>query len=262
MLEPVERVSLTDAVFGQLKKLILDRNLQPGDRIPTEKVLCAQLRVTRTALREAKQAPVAMGVLETSAGGGTSYRGGQWELLSEPLNWGMWLRSQDVCELVEARIVVESASAALAAKRATDGEKASLVRMTERLRAAFVNNCMDRYAEADPALHTAIAQMAHNKMLLRMMQAIRALLRKCIAASLSLPGTAAASLEAHERLIGAIADDRSAQARRLMEAHLEDVRDRILGIAVRNASGENGPAGTVKTHSSCTTPDVTAIVQG
>lgn len=247
MLEPAERVSLTDAVLEQLKKLILEGNLQPGDRIPTEKELCARLHVSRTALREAKRALVAMGILETSAGGGTFVRGGMLEVFSEPVNWGMSLHSQDICDLVEARIVVESSSAALAARRATSAEKDNLLRLNAQLGDAFAQDRMDAYADVDLALHTAIAEMSHNKMLLRMTLAIRALLRQFIEASLRVPGTAAVSRDAHELLIGAIVSGRSAQARRLMETHLEDVRDRILRIAIGSTEGKPGTAVQTKT---------------
>jgi GntR family transcriptional repressor for pyruvate dehydrogenase complex len=238
MLEPAARVSLTDVVLAQLKKLIVQGNLQAGDRIPTEKELCARLRVSRTALREAKQALVAMGILETSAGGGTFVRGDMLDLFAESIRWGLSLRPQDINDLVEARIVLETASAAYAADRATDQEKASLQRMMEELRTTLAQNRMDAYADADLALHTAIAEMAHNKMLLRVTLAIRGLLKEFIAASLSVPGSAASSMQAHELLIGAILNGRSAQARRLMEAHLEDVRDRILRMVTQIPDGQ------------------------
>ena len=41
MLEPIKRISLTDAVVKQLRTLILEGKLKPGDRIPSERVLSA-----------------------------------------------------------------------------------------------------------------------------------------------------------------------------------------------------------------------------
>ena len=52
-LETVERRSLSDAVFEQLRDRIVSGVIEPGERLPPERELCEMLGVNRNALREA-----------------------------------------------------------------------------------------------------------------------------------------------------------------------------------------------------------------
>ena len=56
MLEPVKKARLYEDIVRQLTKLINNGALKPGDRLPTERALAAQLDVSRTAIREALRA--------------------------------------------------------------------------------------------------------------------------------------------------------------------------------------------------------------
>ena len=53
MFKPVERKSLSDAVFEQLRNQIVSGEMEPGSALPSERVLCEMLDVNRGAVREA-----------------------------------------------------------------------------------------------------------------------------------------------------------------------------------------------------------------
>ncbi|MCO4771075.1 MAG: FadR family transcriptional regulator [Deltaproteobacteria bacterium] len=53
MLKPIERRSLADAVYEQLRDAIVSGDLEPGSSLPSERQLREQLGVNRGALREA-----------------------------------------------------------------------------------------------------------------------------------------------------------------------------------------------------------------
>ena len=55
MLNKINKDSVQDMVFAQLKKAILDGTFQPGDRLPSENELCAQLGVSRPSVKLAIQ---------------------------------------------------------------------------------------------------------------------------------------------------------------------------------------------------------------
>ena len=52
MLTPLKRKSLAESVYEQLRDHILHGKLQPGDELPAERLLCEQLGVNRSAVRE------------------------------------------------------------------------------------------------------------------------------------------------------------------------------------------------------------------
>lgn len=53
MLKPVEKKSLADAVFEQLRDEIVSGRMEPGSKVPAERALCEMLNVNRGAVREA-----------------------------------------------------------------------------------------------------------------------------------------------------------------------------------------------------------------
>ena len=64
MLESVERSKLRDVVTTRLKSYIVNENLKPGDRLPTETELANRFGVSRLSLREATKSLEFLGILE------------------------------------------------------------------------------------------------------------------------------------------------------------------------------------------------------
>lgn len=71
---PVERRSFASAVFEQILAQILDGTLDPGSTLPSERVLTAELGVTRQVVREALQRLDQLGLIEIRHGEGTRVR--------------------------------------------------------------------------------------------------------------------------------------------------------------------------------------------
>lgn len=69
--EPLEKKSLGASVFEQICDRIVDGSLQPGDRLPAERVLAEKLQVNRQAVREGLNRLEQVGLVQTRMGGGT-----------------------------------------------------------------------------------------------------------------------------------------------------------------------------------------------
>jgi GntR family transcriptional repressor for pyruvate dehydrogenase complex len=250
VLEPIQRVSVTDAVLEQLKRLVLNGQLGPGDRIPSERELCSRLEVSRTALREAKKALVAMGLLDAKPGQGTFIKDDLLDFISEPIDLGLRMEPMRMYELVEARAIVETASAALAARRATDADKRALEQIMDRQSTAVRMGDIDAFLEADLELHSAIAQAAGNAVLMRVNLAIYGLVRALSQTVLErAPHASEPAFDNHGRVVEAIVAGDPAQARAAMQAHLDDVQDLIeqyfgptLEHTLRDGSVQGDPA--------------------
>jgi GntR family transcriptional repressor for pyruvate dehydrogenase complex len=111
--------SLTEKVVASLSDEIRRGALRPGDRIPTEVAMMKQLSVSRSVVREAISRLQAAKVVETRHGIGTF-------VLEPATEQSMQLPAADlssmldVMAIIEFRIDVEAASAALAAARRTE----------------------------------------------------------------------------------------------------------------------------------------------
>ncbi len=58
-------------IVKQLRELIMEQRIQPGDKLPSERVLCERLNASRSSVREALRSLELLGLIESRHGGGT-----------------------------------------------------------------------------------------------------------------------------------------------------------------------------------------------
>ena len=218
-LTPVARTTVTSDVCRQLTSHLIRGDWAEGDRLPPERELCRQLGVGRASLREALKAMEVMGLIESRVGEGTFVRGRS-EFLSQPLLWAIaGSEGTDVREIIEARITMETALAGLAAERATAEDLQQIGCHLDAMAAAPEDR--DAFLRADVAFHLAIAEAAHNRILLNAVHLIRNLMQQWIAQALrSGADVAKEAMAQHEAIFLAIAKRNPAKARAAMELHL------------------------------------------
>jgi GntR family transcriptional repressor for pyruvate dehydrogenase complex len=232
-LEPVKSVRIYEDIVRQVRALIADGHLKSGDRLPPERDLAERFRVSRTSVREALRSLQSLGLIEIRAGEGAFVRDVSVEALIEPLALVILPYREAVGELFEARSLLEPAIAALAARRATREELAEMERiLAEQAReVAGGRTGMTQ----DSALHTAIAQSAHNRAIVRIVSALVDLLAQSREESLHTPGRPTRSHQDHRRILKAIRGRDEAGARRAMLDHLTAVEELVTGGLDRRA---------------------------
>jgi GntR family transcriptional regulator, transcriptional repressor for pyruvate dehydrogenase complex len=231
LTNPVTRQKLPATIAAELRRQIAQSELKPGAQLPGHRELAAIYGVSVGSVREAISMLVSTGLIETRAGRGTFVADGG-ESARSPDAAERLLGRRDVEELIEAREVIEVELAALAARRATPEQLAALRRCVDRLEAAASNS--HEYPDADVEFHLALAEAAGNRYLLRVMNDIRALLRRDMElgaeAAIRRFGDLRFSVESHRRLVGAIAARDSDAARRILAELVGRKRDFVLGL--------------------------------
>src|SRR5258708_30694532 len=150
----------TEEAIDKIRELIVSGSWGPGDRLPKESELAAQLGLSRNSLREAVRALSQLRVLEVRQGDGTYVSSLEPRLLLESTGFiSHLLLGETEIELYEVRRILEAAAASLAAGRIDAGEKEELGRILQRMRAA---NTVEELVEADVAFHAVIATAAGN----------------------------------------------------------------------------------------------------
>lgn len=233
-LAPIGRTSVFDEVFDRLVGFIINTGLQPGDKLPTERELSAQLRVGRSSIREATKALSAMGVVEMSTRGMVVGRGDT-SLLTKSLSWGLLMTPKTAQEVVEARAVVETSLAAYAAERATASDIEEL-----KARLADMSAAIDdpgQYASADVAFHSSVARIGRNVVLAHVVQMLRHVSRAWIDVVIAGYEIRPASLEEHTQIYEAIRAGDAAAARAVMASHLEAAGGRLLVVISQRGDG-------------------------
>ena len=177
-----------------------------GASLPAEPLLCEQLGVSRTVVREAVKSLVAKGLLRTGPKVGTRV------LPSESWNWFdpdlvAWqskagLSSDFLRDLQELRSVVEPAGVRLAAQRATAKDIAEIEAAFAGMAHAVEHG--GDYITHDLRFHQGLLRASHNRMLMQMSKALGALLRVSFELSTLKPGRAGRSLPQHRAVLDAV----------------------------------------------------------
>src|ERR1700742_2886057 len=68
MFSPVSVDRVSQVIVDQVKALIRDGRLQPGDRLPSERELCQRFGVSRVTVREALRVLEATGLIDIRVG--------------------------------------------------------------------------------------------------------------------------------------------------------------------------------------------------
>jgi GntR family transcriptional regulator, transcriptional repressor for pyruvate dehydrogenase complex len=152
-------LSLSDQVSRQLAQHIRAGRHAPGEKLPSEASLTAQLGVSRTVVREAMSHLKSQGLVQARQGSGVYVALSQ---PFEPLNFDARLTQSKTAltDMMAVRRALEAEAAALAAQRCSTADKAT-IRATLKALNQAVKQGQDG-VEEDLLFHRSIAQAAHN----------------------------------------------------------------------------------------------------
>lgn len=118
---------VTDEAIGAIKQMIQSGELQPGDKLPREDDLAAQLGLSRSSLREAVRSLSLVGILDVRQGDGTYVTSLGPETLLDAMSFVIdFHQDNSVVEFLAVRRVLESTATAMAAQRVTATQIAEL----------------------------------------------------------------------------------------------------------------------------------------
>jgi GntR family transcriptional regulator, transcriptional repressor for pyruvate dehydrogenase complex len=217
-IQAVESQRLYRQIADQLRDLILSGEFPVGSRLPAERVLSAQLRVSRPSLREAIIALEVEGLVEVRPGSGihviqNDHRGSE-APASSPVHGPF--------EVLQARLILEGELAAKAAENATPD-------VVELLRAALDHMRHDCESgrmpfDGDRDFHRLIAEAAGNGPLIQTVTALyderNNPLFKKIGQHFENIASWRKAIGEHEAIFRAIQSGDSMAARLAMHAHL------------------------------------------
>lgn len=225
-LTAVRRTRVYQDVARQLQRFIEDGRLRPGDMLPPERELAERLGVSRGSVRDAIRTMELVGLVEPRQGEGTMVADVSPDALLVPLA-SMLLRKRElVGELLDVRKMLEPPLAARAARRATPAELQRLERILERQ--AEKNRRGEAAVEEDAEFHYAVALMAGNSVVRRVIDVLMDLLRESRARSLQVPGRPHRSLAGHRRVLAALRQGDGPGAEAAMRRHLEEIEEMVL----------------------------------
>jgi len=219
------RETVSTEIARRLLSYLLAGNIQPGERMPSERKLAAALGVGRSVVREALKSLTLLGLVDVRQGDGTYLRGTESELLPQSIEWGLMLGQKRTRDLVEARRYLEEILAGLAAARRTDEDLVALKELLAEMRAASADP--ERFVAADVAFHLRVTRAAGNETLGGVIGGIRSLLQVWISRVMHSPDSYAPSVAEHAAVLTALENSDVDGARNAMHAHMDGAYRRL-----------------------------------
>ena len=159
-IQKANRSTLVEQVTIQIEHMIEIGQWKVGEKIPAEPELMGQFEVSRNTLREAIQALVHVGLLQTRQGIGTTVKSDN----DLGLALERKIKKSDLLETLEVRLGLEREASQLAAVRRTGDDLKKIENCLKDCKIATKNNDPFQFTKMDIIFHKSIAQATHNKM--------------------------------------------------------------------------------------------------
>lgn len=199
--------------------------LTPGSQLPPERDLAAQLRISRSTLRQALTTLVQSGHLVSLRG----RAGGTFVADAPPLSAGHEPEplGDAARAVLDERVAIETGATVLAAERADPPDLDVLDELVERMAAA---DPFEEYRRGDVRFHIGVAEAAHSPRLVTAMTEVQGHMSDLIARIAHPVEVLTRSNGQHRRLVTLLRRRESSPAVRLMREHIEGTEHIIAGL--------------------------------
>ena len=221
--DPIIQKSIAEQVAQRLLSMIRNAELKPEQQLPPERELATMFGVGRPAVREAIRGLALLGLLRIRQGEGTFVGSLQPRELLEPLEMIIELNAGTLEALFDARLIIETGVAALAATRIDDAALQGLRGQIEH--EAGLMDDPAAFAAADVAFHEAIIEACGNPFLQSIAGSLYLLGKKSRSITSRIPATLERSLQDHRAILAALHARDPQRAGQAMRSHLVRVRD-------------------------------------
>lgn len=223
--------AVVEIILNQLKA----GKFQAGGRLPSQRRLAVTLGVSRSTIREAVNTLSGMGYLTSVQGKGTFVRDPVQPCVSLNPSWGSSFTAGTILELMEARELLESKSAELAATRAGREDFQQIHEAVQRIGRS--GDDVSRFFDADLEFHLALAKASGNQTIFEM---IKALIEKVLSyhkhfRATSSPGVRASTYKTACRLLACLKGGQGPEAAEEMRNHLNLVSAQLREITLNIA---------------------------
>lgn len=222
-LDTIRSTRVYEGVVAQLQLLVTGGELQPGDKLPSERELCRMFQVGRSSVRDAVRHLQTLGIVRSRHGGGTVVQDLSPEAIVTPLATMLTRRRGLVQELMDVRAIVEPPLAQRAALNASRDDllrlRAIVLRQEGHLRAGELS------IDEDAEFHAIIARVAGNRVMLSVLDVLMNLLAETRSRALQGRGRSVRSASAHRKILRALERRDPAAAEDAMRAHIAGIRE-------------------------------------
>jgi GntR family transcriptional regulator, transcriptional repressor for pyruvate dehydrogenase complex len=225
VFQPVQAPTTFEETVERLGIAIRLGLLPPGSRLPPERNLAEQLRISRSTLRQAITTLVQSGHLLSLRG----RAGGTFVAEQPPLGRAARGRplGADARAMLDYRVAVETGAIVLAVERAAEADLGRLTELTERMDAV---GAFDEYRRADVLFHIGLAEASGSARIVAAMTEVQGHMSDLIAQVAHPQEVLVSSNQQHRGLIPLLRRRDTGRAVKLMREHIEGTEHILAGL--------------------------------
>ncbi|MGB7911189.1 MAG: FadR/GntR family transcriptional regulator [Desulfobaccales bacterium] len=226
-----EAQQLPAKIVAQIKAMVAEGNLQPGDKLPPEREFAPILGISRTPLREALKVLAAMGLVKSIHGKGVFIE--HQSNVSDLSSLTSLILPSDpemISDIFQIRKVMEQLAVELAVQRCNVDEIEKLTLEVEDIRKSTNNSMFSliKFYEHDYRFHVLLAKATHNALIESIMKTVMRHCAECRRRTLRKEYRPYSSIDEHLKIVEAISKRDLESARKAITEHINNVIDYVL----------------------------------
>jgi len=228
IFRPVSVGRISEIIVEQIRELMRQGQLKPGDRLPPERDLCERFGVSRVTVREALRMLESSGLVQIRVGarGGAFVTAPSSDRVGEGLTDMLTLSAISAADVTEIRLILEMGIVPLVCERATEQDIADLEEICERSEAALRSG--EYSMEYSLEFHTRVARATHNPAVVMLVESFRGPIHMSLEQAREVaPEMGGLGTREHERFIEAVRRRDPDAATQIMREHLERTARRV-----------------------------------
>lgn len=219
----MKKETLSNKVAKEIIAKIASGVYKKGGKLPPERKLAVEFKVSRLSLREALAKLQTLGVLKIRHGSGATVNNFKDLSLPEELMPDFaGVDSELLEEIIVARKAIERVSVTLASRNRTDNDIERISRSLEEKK-EYIDN-IEKSVQADMAFHRNIATASKNRVLLKLMDSITEYQKYSQILTAYLANEDERTAESHERILKAIIEQDETAAEKAIDEHLNSMK--------------------------------------
>ncbi len=220
----VKKESAVDFIINTFKRLLIEKKMVPGDRLPSETELAENLNVSRGSIREAMKILSAFGIVEIKRGDGTYIANSSNKSIFDPFLFNLIISDANNQELVELRESMEEQVIKLILKNAKDKDLEMIEETYLDMKRAIENGVSDPkiLTEHDLEFHARLGSATKNILFEKIYEFILELFSHSIEGTHYYPQNGTAALNLHWQIIESLKERNLDKALKSLEKSIRE----------------------------------------
>jgi len=240
-IAPLKKIRITEEVITAIENIIIDNELQPGDKLPSQLKLSQAFGVGSRSVREAVKALESRGLVETIHGKGVFVKNSNMdfflEILKNNLAFHLPKGKKALIDLTNTRKIVETNVIHDIALDTPRGFISSFAALIDEMDRKIDENNIEAYNLLDVELHKMIIKATDNAIIISIYNHLFELLVRAFQKTGLVKGSTEKSRKEHRQMLEAITASDGERARTIMTRHINSTLEKLMKMQDLQASG-------------------------